>query len=232
MSVVTFDGVNTTTEKKLEVIQWQIDLFKERFPQGFGGWILGLVGDARQCDRHVKEYADYGILSRKKVFVDEDKNVHIGHIQWKKTTNLRIKLMYDTMWNALNLEWKNGKQIDVIDYDGTRYFSEDHEQVLRAAALNDTKAVIMVMCLRRNTFCNYFKKWKKILKLKNEWSPTNKRYCEPVKKVSQGALKAIAKKHGFETHFYPDTYVGRKTNKGGAAMISCVFFNKKFIKGD
>jgi len=234
MTIESFDGVDTTTNKKLEVIAWQTQIIKKYFPRGFREYCLGLPGDANQCDRHIIEYAGYGILSRKKIFVDYDLDVHMGHIQWKKEINLRIKLIYDTIWNALNSEWKKGKQIDVIDYDGTRYFSYDHEQVLRAAALNDVKVVIMVMCLRRNTFCDYFNKWKKILKLKKEWCPKNQKYCEPSKKLSQRALDAIAEECGFESHFYPETYVGRtcKTDKRGAAMIAGVFFNKKFTEED
>ncbi|KKM61716.1 hypothetical protein LCGC14_1528990 [marine sediment metagenome] len=228
MSIGSFEYVDTTSPGKRKAVAFQTRKVKKAFPNGFKEYILGLPGRGAQCSRHVTEYAKYGIKSRKKIFVDYDYGVYQSQLEWKEATNLRVKIICDNILDALESEWKRGKPIDFIDYDGTSLLNISHVEILRRAAQHDVKAVVIVMTTRAPHLSDYLEECKQRFNVKKEWLGPSKGWRDRIRKISEVTLRDAAKEYGFDCEFLG--YPGRKC--GAPPMLSCVFINKKFIKGD
>ncbi len=226
MSLVSFLGVDTGSPGKLHTIQQQIQLINGKFPLGFNGYCLGLPGTGAQCNRHVDEYSKYGIQPNKQIFVDCEYKVHRAQVRWKENENSSVSLIHGDIQAALNESWKEGKQIDIIDYDGTSFFNPSHEQVLRAANLHDVKVVITVMTTRAPHLTQYHRDWKQRLGLKMHFPCPSKGWREPMKDIAKKGIAHVAEECGFDHTFI--AYAGR--SGGAPPMLSGVFTNKKFIR--
>lgn len=229
MSLVTFEDINTGTTNKLALIQKQVELITSAFPNEFSGYCVGLPGDKNQCSRHVDEYLQYGIRNDKHIFVDYDPLIHLGHKEWKQENEAKTILKFGDIKGVLKSLWNKGVQIDIVDYDGTRFFNESHEWVLNNAAKHDVKVVVLVMTTRCNSFSNYYCEWRDIFGLRKRQTRRDRAPSEPVKEVSVRALRFIAEDYGFAHQIF--SYVGRDCgiDRRGVPMLAGIFLNKKFM---
>lgn len=151
-----FAYMNTGFQPKLNTINRQIRLvnFHLNNPK-FNGLAVGIPGAGLQCSRHVTEYNDYGVKEENQIMVDYSQKVHDTHKLWKNTVNFTGHIKKGNIIDIVNDCWKNGQQVDVIDFDDVAHLHYGHEKLIIDAYNNDVKVFILVVTNRLHAFSDY-----------------------------------------------------------------------------
>ena len=150
--------------------------------------------------------------------VDFDPAVHHTQKMWQEQTGYQghvVKDFLETMCHGL---WRNGQQIDMIDYDDVGYLENSHLTMIKYAAQYGVKAMILVITNRCNSLTDLHRQWKKRLGLEKRYLSPSKGWREPISDIHQGAIKTTALESGFG-HCWFQPYAGRDI---GPPMLSAV----------
>jgi len=215
-----FAHLNTTSKRKLELIKNQIEIVNARYsPKSLKGYCVGLPGAGKQTKRHRDEYCLYGIPERRQVMVDYDPYVHNTQKQYMKKLNYKGKIIEGDYFHVVKDMWAKNKQIDIIDFDGVSHLTKDHEELIKNAAKNNVKVIIMVVTNRCNKLSEHLTDWKKKLGLRKRRVRNDRKPQEPVKDIQIGAVKALARKHRYDVYY--ESYQGH-----GSPMLGFVLLRK------
>ena len=146
-----FQYVSTTTDGKLDIIEWQ----KRRVRGAYGdlkftGKGLSLPGHHSQLKRHIQELLDYGVAEDNQIMVDWTYTMYANLVTEANRIGFKGKVVYGNLIDVVRNLWKNGEQIDVIDFDHIGYLESEHLQLLEEACDNDVKVFIGVFATRGN----------------------------------------------------------------------------------
>ncbi len=211
MAQQSFAYVNTTTPGKLAVIEKQIRM-RQRL-QGQVMWAglgVSLVGHSSQLERHRDELLAYGILEQNQYMVDWDNKVTFALREEAQRINFQGHIVLGDINNVVRYFWKNGHQVDVIDYDDVGYLEYKHESLITEACQRDVKLFNVVNTTRGNWWglSEYLDTWR----IKLDCQPYvhqrgNLAYSWG--EIQRGAVQTIANKQGYEYRYWP--YKGLST---------------------
>lgn len=213
-----FANISTTSPGKLKVIQQQVSLVQNVYNNlKFNGLAIGLPGDGSQLERHIEEYEDCGVKEPNQIMVDIDPNVYQTLLSKATQIGFKGKVIKDDICNVVRQEWKDGNQVDVIDFDDVSYLDYHHIALLDEACRNDVKVFNLVLSTRGNrggpTDCMLY--WAKKLKI-TRYRHSRGNMAYRYRDIQAKAVEYVANSLGYNCVSYP--YRGR----GHHTLVSCV----------
>lgn len=215
-----FARINTGSQKKLDLIDKQIRIINSRYSsKNLKGYCIGLPGAGLQAERHRNEYKKYGIPERRQIMVDYDLTVHRSQKRYMNKLDYKGKIVYGDLFNVVEDTWRKNKKIDIIDFDGVSFLTPDHDKLIKNAAKNDVKVIIVVLTNRCNKLTDHLIGWKKKLGLRKRYVKKTNKWQEPVKDIQEGAIRTLAKRYKYDV--FCESYKGH-----GSPMLGFVLLRK------
>ena len=158
-----FTELSTTTDNKIDVINWENKNFKKAVgSRGEDEVVLGVVGNEEGLYRHIKQWEDLGFKQENMYIVDYDGAVVerlkqqarklAGGIENEKTgmlskiddTGLDQRITEDNILDKAEQLVKEGKNLTHVDYDGTELITNLPLDAQLLADLNTVKTFAIV----------------------------------------------------------------------------------------
>lgn len=158
-----FTELSTTTDNKIDVINWENKNFKKAVgSRGEDEVVLGVVGNEEGLYRHIKQWEDLGFKQENMYIVDYDGAVVerlkqqarklAGGIENEKTgmvskiddTGLDQRITEDNILDKAEQLVKEGKNLTHVDYDGTELITNLPVDAQLLADLNTVKTFAIV----------------------------------------------------------------------------------------
>lgn len=220
IGIAGFEHVSTTTPGKLDVIDWQKAIVKNRYGNvTWDGVGISIPGYHEQLSRHSLELSDYGITDEKKIMVDWTYNIYQNLLNEKEKIGFKGHVWHGNLIKLTQMLWEKGIQVDVIDYDDTAYLTQDHLSFLEEACRKDVKVFTLILATRGHSggLSYFLDNWRKDLDIPAyRHKRGNMTYSWG--DIQAGAVISTANKMGY--HCDVQKYWGR------SSMISCIITKK------
>lgn len=191
-----FDTFETTSPGKLDTIEYQnwlrSTIYRDTHFDGYG---VSLPGNGQQLARHRDELEGYGIREEKQVMVEHCPYVYESLRQEARNIDFKGEIVFGELNDVVNRLWKEGKQIDVIDFDDVGYLQEYHCNLITEAAKKDVKWFILVLTNRgARDWTWYLNMWREQLGIPDKvWQQRRMQNRKPWQQVQEGAIRSVSR---------------------------------------
>ena len=206
----------TTTPGKLNIIKWQESAVHQVYNKTkFTGKGVSIPGHHSQLARHRDELLSYGIAEENQIMVDWTFDLYMDLRREAQRIGFKGKVFWADLITVVKSLWKNGEQVDVIDFDDIGHLSQKHVDLLKEACKHNVKVFIGVFATRgaRGGLNNFQQYWKNFFNMKPY------RHWRGNMTYKLRDLQGMVVGHVARSQNYRSQY---KEYKGRSTMVSCV----------
>ena len=214
-----FAYIDTTSPGKIAACNTQTALIQNKFKnKTFDGMGLCIPGNGDQLDRHIIEHSKNGIKEENMFMIDWDEDTARTLRIAQRRLGFKGQVVEANLINQAETLWALDQRISLIDFDDVTCLQDYHIDFLEKACKKGVEIFILVLTTRggaggRHDPC--------ILKWMNKLNIQRYRHARgnmaiPYRKVTEGAVRFIARKYGYSFNSIEYRGLGHHT------MVSCV----------